>query len=211
MNNIIYGNTTTEIKTPILYSNDTIVRNDYPDSEWMGEVAAYPFLQTGSVWTGVSQARRRLYYQCSPLLEYHLDERKYDVYCTKYVGNISNAELFGQSHHSDGLAKACEYILANYPEYEAAVNKMMNGNELYPHSIFYIKTFFWNRYKDWVDEILRAIDISHDNKYGSWIAERLFTVFVYHNIPPERVKIVSCYAWDKVTGLLKNTTDGVCA
>jgi hypothetical protein len=109
--------------------------------------------------------------------------------------------------YKDLLLKVEQRIVEKMPEYASTIRDVNEGNEIYPHNMYSMPGALFRKYAAWLDWALHLIELPHQDKVGSLLAERLFTIWLKHHNYPHVAVTATCY--DKVTGEVINTTDGI--
>lgn len=82
-----------------------------------------------------------------------------------------------------------QVVLEKYPEYLDSVSKVFDGNKMYHFNMFLMNKERFDKYMEWLFDILfeceNRIDISNYSKVESrvlaFLSERLFTLYIHHN------------------------------
>ena len=96
---------------------------------------------------------------------------------------------YKHAHHIRDLDLTKEIIAVDYPEYLSSFEQVMSGKQLHLYNMFIMKKEFFDKYCEWLFDILfkleKQIDISDYDNYQKrvfgFIAERLFNVWVLHH------------------------------
>lgn len=95
---------------------------------------------------------------------------------------------YQHAHHIKDLDETKKIISEKYPEYLGSFEQIMNGTTLHLFNMFIMKKADFNRYCEWLFDILfeleQRVDISDYDAYQSrifgFISERLFNVWLLH-------------------------------
>ena len=97
-------------------------------------------------------------------------------------------EHYRRYHDLRDLDLLAELLNEKYPEYLAAFNQVLNGNRLYANNMFILKKQEYDQFMDWLFDLLfeferrinKADYQGYQQRIMGFIAERLLTVWVYH-------------------------------
>lgn len=187
----------------------TGVFNDCPGMEVLGEVAAYDKILAEAKLMGydpicTAQKRRHL------VMPQYIDPDK--VYHSWFYVRGNNLSLWEQMHPQakDLLMNACIVLLQKYPQYKDAVNFVLTSNIIFPHNMFCMNRERFEQYNNWLRSIFCRLNLPPEPaKVGSLLAERLFTIWVFHNFGIKDTVWVPAKAYDKITGKELECLNGV--
>lgn len=130
-------------------------------------------------------------------IESLLDE--YDYIVSRYFRTVMpSGEYYKKWHHGEDMILAKEAIHNLYPEYESSFNNVMNDNELCMLNMLIMKKGDFDRYCEWLFNVLFYIeertDVSGRTEYQKraygFLGERLFNVWLdYQNANVGHLKI----------------------
>jgi hypothetical protein len=141
----------------------------------------------------------------------------YDVILPKkrnyYIETIKSH--YEHAHNIKDLEETRKIISSKYPNYLNNFDEVMNGKKLYLYNMFIMSKENFNKYCEWLFNILfeleKKIDISNYDEYQKrvfgFLSERLFNVWLLNN--PQRIKELDAINmedinWaDKITKFLK--------
>lgn len=128
---------------------------------------------------------------------------------------------YKHGHNVDDLDKTKAIISAKYPEYLTAFDQVMQGRTLSLYNMFVLKKTDFERYCEWLFDILfeleKQIDTSEYDAYQKrvfgFISERLFNVWLAHNnLNLKEIKVVNIEGepfFLKLYGFLKRKFSGM--
>lgn len=103
-------------------------------------------------------------------------------------------------HHHEDLDTAILIIKEIYPEYIDAAVKVISASEMYTCLNFIMKTELVNEYMEWIFNIMFKLEAQSDwSKYvkyldirtPAFLAERLFNIWLLHNVGKRKLKILN--------------------
>lgn len=97
-------------------------------------------------------------------------------------------EHFRRYHDSRDLDLIAEILNQKHPEYLPAFESVMSGNRLYANNMFILRNPDYERFMDWWFEMLFEFEsrinkddyMEYQQRIMGFIAERLLTIWVYH-------------------------------
>lgn len=194
--------------TYIIYTDDvkyllgdaTCIKNNDPK---YGDIGAYHRIPVNSDRVTIFQGRRHL------ILPEKLDDAK--IYHAYHVSDESFMKQWCVSHpkYESLLLEVETKIVEKMPEYEETIKDVNAGHEIYPHNMYSMPGAVFNKYRAWLDWALHLIDLPEEDKVGSLLAERLFTIWMIHHEGEYPHVAVRAKCYDKKTGECINDSDGL--
>lgn len=138
--------------------------------------------------------------------------KKYDVILPKkrnyYIETIWSH--YEHAHHIKDLEETKKIVEGIYPEYAESFNRVMSGKTLHLYNMFIMNKRDFDRYCEWLFNILfeleKRIDISNYDTYQKrifgFLSERLFNVWCVKNIEISKREI-SILNLDKINWGIK--------
>ena len=187
----------------------TSILNDHPNGYVLGEIATYDKIIAEAKLMGydfieLAQKRRHLNMPDYP------DADK--VYHTFFYVNGDNIALWRHMHKTaaDFLEYAAGVLVRKYTEYAEATRFVLTNNIIFPHNMFAMSLDKFERYNAWLQSILSNLEFPSDPpKIASLLAERLFTIYVFHNFGIKDTVWVTANAYNKYTGEKLQCVNGV--
>lgn len=191
-----------------LPKNSTLILNDSNDM-YLGEIAAWDKIyedvrKNNYTSVGIYQARRAFHVNNRILTDEDYVVDKNTIYLSKYV---FNNETLNQQY------KKCHPSHANLLENVTSSDckQFLNLQYIYPHNMFYCATDTFLEMYDYLNFVKNSKVLQsykHDSvKFFSFLSERLLTIWV--NYMQYNVKLCNVLAYDKNTGKLLYTIDGI--
>ena len=181
-----------------LYGSARVIHND--DTTY-GDIGAYSKIPESERVT-IFQGRRHLN------LPHELD--KNTIYHTVHHTEDPVIVQWSKCHpkYKGLLLEIEQRIIDKMPYYEDAIIEVNNNKEIYPHNMYSMPGKLFIEYRNWLTWALHLVDLPHEDKVGSLLAERLFTIWMkQHEDYPHEFVTATCY--DKNTGEILNQKDGV--
>lgn len=133
------------------------------------------------------------------VVNYKLNKTKLEKYLSKYnaivakqvIGPYSLEVNYATAHNSEDLRTVKKIIHEKYPEYDSAVYEVITcGFKFSPANMMIMKWSDFDSYCFWLFDVLfdceKNINIEYYNpiqkRVFGYIAERLFNVWIYHNL-----------------------------
>lgn len=197
------------------------VKNVTTNAEMYGDISTYDCIlkhakKNKHSIVGIYQARRCLTLNSTPLdfkTVISIDPNK--IYHTTFFSlDKSNIALWEASHPSikDALYNTMMITMNTYPEYINSIELFTASNVLFPHNMFIMPIIEFEKYLTWLKTILNKVNIDSNcgvPKPYSLLAERLFTVWCIHNYMPKDQIFTTANVYDKVTGKVKDSFNGI--
>ncbi len=142
---------------------------------------------TNDDYVGLSHYRRRFSFQSDDLKM--LCSGDIDVILTTPVINVPSVQyMYGKNHDIHDWNVMKNVIGKMCPEYVTDFSVVGNSNYYIPYNMFIMKKMIFKEYCGWIFPVLeeceRVIgdkDDAYQNRYIGFLAERLMTMFFYHN------------------------------
>lgn len=196
--------------TYIIYTDDVkylldeakCIKNNDPK---LGDIGAYSKIPLEELThVTIYQGRRRLEPYRNAIPYMHIVHAK--CICKP---NVLKQWMEAHPQYSSLLLEVEQRIVDKMPEYADTIREVNSGTELYPHNIYSMPSEAFEEYRNWLLWALSLVNLPDKDKVGSLLAERLFTIWMKHNEKKYTHESVNTWLYDKVTGKLINTTDGV--
>ena len=116
--------------------------------------------------------------------------------CFHFSEEIKDSRDFKIIPTLKDMAETRKAIEVLYPDYLIDFDEFMNNNSYYPYNMFVAKANIFDEYCKWIYDILFWIEkdygVPYQDDYRSrlfgFISERIFYIWVKHNIPQDRIK-----------------------
>lgn len=166
----------------------------------LGDIGAYSKIPLEGDRITIYQGRRRLERNTGA-----------DIVHAKCIckPNVMKQWMEAHPEYSSLLLEVEQRIADKMPEYADTIREVNSGTELYPHNIYSMPVKAFEEYRNWLLWALTLVYLPDKDKVGSLLAERLFTIWMKHNEKKYTHESVNTWLYDKVTGKLINTSDGV--
>lgn len=122
------------------------------------------------------------------------------------LGRLSLIQQYYCSHYIKDIVLVRNCINKLFPDYVVSFDKVMKQNTLHPYNMMIAKREIYNEYCEWLFTILfECKDICDYSRYDPYqrrvfgfLSERLFTVWVFHNIGKYKFKEYDVVATENI-------------
>lgn len=133
------------------------------------------------------------------------------------LGKFSVIQQYFRSHYIKDIVLVRDCINKLFPDYIVSFDKVMKQTTLHPYNMMIAKKEIYNEYCEWLFTILfeykDICDHSNYNLYQKrifgFLAERLFTVWVFHNMKKFKFKEYDIVATENIPAIKSEIKDKI--
>lgn len=131
----------------------------------------------------------RRYFQLESIQVESILQEKDIILPKKRLFRLSIEEQYKKEHFNKYWDIMIEVLKESFPQYYETSKQVFSNNKLYAYNMLIAKKAIFNKYCEWLFDVLLKIEIrvsclklhNYENRYIGFLGERLLTLFVIHN------------------------------